>query len=216
MILGSRKQKADTRCMKDEVGPPWCHAFLIRPEIVINVLVLSVGIFCWDTLYVLMKLWNLLQKIIRNDGQFAMIQKWIIGMFWHRADWLINVNTSDTPAVCPVKSHVWMQLNPIWYHLFLWHPLFCTCRSGQDTGRVQWASGQVVSQLVAVIGQVTNLEHETDKEEGQEHHPRPHQAHVQVELQVGLLVLGPGQGNVCQKSKVQIALRHYMHDIFIF
>jgi hypothetical protein len=28
MILGRRKQKADTRWMKAAVGPPWCHAFL--------------------------------------------------------------------------------------------------------------------------------------------------------------------------------------------
>ena len=32
MILGRRKQKAETRWMKGEVGPPWCHAFRIRPE----------------------------------------------------------------------------------------------------------------------------------------------------------------------------------------
>ena len=29
--LGSRKQKADTRCMKGAVGPPWCHALRIIP-----------------------------------------------------------------------------------------------------------------------------------------------------------------------------------------
>ena len=33
IILGSRKQKEDTRWMKDEVGPPWCQALRIIPEI---------------------------------------------------------------------------------------------------------------------------------------------------------------------------------------
>ena len=33
IILGSRKQKEDTRWMKDEVGPPWCQALRIIPDI---------------------------------------------------------------------------------------------------------------------------------------------------------------------------------------
>ena len=32
MILGSRKQKAETKWMKEDVGPPWCQAFLMIPE----------------------------------------------------------------------------------------------------------------------------------------------------------------------------------------
>ena len=71
-----------------------------------------------------------------------------------------------------------------------------TCRSGQHGGRVQGAGGEIVAELVAVIGEVPDLEHEADEEEGQEDDPGAHQAHVEVELEVGLLVLGPGKRDV--------------------
>ena len=72
---------------------------------------------------------------------------------------------------------------------------------GQHGGRVEGAGGEVVSELVAVVGKVPDLEHEADEEEGEEHHARAHQAHVEVELEVGLLVLGPGEGDVGEEAR---------------
>ena len=121
MILGSRKQKEDTRWMKEEVGPPWCQALRMIPD--------------------------------KNHHQH----------YW------------------PIRGFSY------------WCP---TCRSGQHGGRVQGAGGEIVAELVAVIGEVPDLEHEADEEEGQEDDPGAHQAHVEVELEVGLLVLGPGKRDV--------------------
>ena len=73
------------------------------------------------------------------------------------------------------------------------------CRSGQDRGGVQGAGGEVVPELVAVIGKVSYLEHEADEEEREQNDPGPHQTNVEVELEVGLLVLGPGQRDVGQE-----------------
>ena len=71
-----------------------------------------------------------------------------------------------------------------------------TCRSGQDRGRVQGAGGEVVAQLVAVVGKVADLEHEADEEERKQDDSGSDETNVEVELQVGLFVLGPGQGDV--------------------
>ena len=78
---------------------------------------------------------------------------------------------------------------------------FSTCRSCQDRRRVHGAGGEVVAKLVAVIGQISDLEHEAEEEEGQEADPGPHQTDVEVELQVGLLVLRPGQGDVGEEPR---------------
>ena len=67
---------------------------------------------------------------------------------------------------------------------------------GQDGGRVHGAGREVVAELEAVVSQVSNFEHEGDEVEGQEDDPGPHQAHEDVELQVGLLPVLPWQGQV--------------------
>ena len=76
-----------------------------------------------------------------------------------------------------------------------------TCRSCKNRGRIERAGREIVTELVSVIRKVSNFEHEADEEEGQEHYASAHQAHVEVELEVGLLVLGPGQRDVGQEPR---------------
>ena len=76
-----------------------------------------------------------------------------------------------------------------------------TCRSCKNGGRIERAGREIVTELVSVIGKVSNFEHEADEEEWQEHDSGAHQADVEVELEVGLLVLGPGEGNVGQEPR---------------
>ena len=76
-----------------------------------------------------------------------------------------------------------------------------TCRSCKNRGRVEGAGREIVTELVSVIGKVSNLEHEADEEEGQENDACAHQAEIEVELEVGLLVLGPGERDVGQEPR---------------
>ena len=76
-----------------------------------------------------------------------------------------------------------------------------TCRSCKNRGRIERAGREIVTELVSVIGKVSNFEHEADEEEGQEHDAGAHQADVEIELEVRLLVLGPGQSDVGQEPR---------------
>lgn len=70
----------------------------------------------------------------------------------------------------------------------------------QDAGWVHSAGGQLVAQLVAVVGQVPDLEHEGDAVKGEKDHARADHAHEDVELEVGLAAVGPRQGDVDQEA----------------
>ena len=76
-----------------------------------------------------------------------------------------------------------------------------TCRSCKNRGRIERAGREIVTELVSVIGKVPDLEHEADEEEGQEDDAGAHQADIEVELEVGLLVLGPGERDVGQEPR---------------
>ena len=74
-------------------------------------------------------------------------------------------------------------------------------RSGEDRWRIQGARGQIVPELVSVIGKVSDLEHEADEEEGKEDDTSTNEANVEVQFEIGLFVLGPGEGDVGEEPR---------------
>lgn len=72
-------------------------------------------------------------------------------------------------------------------------------RLSQDGWRVHRACGEVVAQLEAVVGQVTDLEHEGDEVEGQEDDAGTDEADEDVEFEVGLLPVRPWQRQVYEE-----------------
>ena len=73
-------------------------------------------------------------------------------------------------------------------------------RPRQDRRRVHGARRQLVAQLVAVVGQIADLEHEGDEIEGEKDDTGAHQAHEEVQLEVGLLPVGPRQRDVDEEA----------------
>ena len=63
---------------------------------------------------------------------------------------------------------------------------------GQDRRRIHGAGTQLVTQFVAIVGQIADLEGEGDEEEWHQDDPGAHQTNEEVEFQVGLFALWPG------------------------
>ncbi len=74
---------------------------------------------------------------------------------------------------------------------------------GQDGRRVHGARAQLVAQLVAVVGQVADLEEEGDQVEGEEDDAGAHEADKEVQLEVGLAGVGPRKSDI-NEEPVQI------------
>lgn len=72
---------------------------------------------------------------------------------------------------------------------------------GQEGRRVHRTGRQVVAEFVTVVGQVSDLEHERDEEKGEKHDAGPDEADEHVQLQIGLLPIGPGQGEVNHEAR---------------
>ena len=67
---------------------------------------------------------------------------------------------------------------------------------GEHRWGVAGAGAQLESQLVPVIGQVADLEEKCDDVERKQDDAGAHQTHEEVELEVGLLPVGPRKSDI--------------------
>ncbi len=81
-------------------------------------------------------------------------------------------------------------------------------RLGQEGRGIHGTGRQVVAEFVAVVGEVADLEEERDEEKGEQDDAGSDETDEHVQLQVGLLPVGPGQGQVDHEPRHAL-----VHDV---